>query len=252
MPKKKVTLSIESKVYDNFQKYCEENAIMLSKKIEIVMKDLLKNKKSLSLFFMLFLSVFLMSGVSAAQIFTDGFESGGLSGWTLSNNGNLGVQNWTASQMNPYSGLWHALGNPRDATEPASTLERTISTSGYSNITLTYYRKITFNDNFDDYQALWYDGSVWTAIESLRNAKTVDANYVYKEFNLSSSAENNPNFKIKFECTGGHVDDYCRVDNVNIIGLVIDTTPPSFSNYVESPTNNSAYSRGSLTGLMSQ
>ena len=33
--KKKVTLSIEAEIYDTFQEYCEKNAIVLSKKIEI-------------------------------------------------------------------------------------------------------------------------------------------------------------------------------------------------------------------------
>jgi hypothetical protein len=42
---KKVTLSIDSITYDAFQKYCEENAIMLSKKIELFMKELLEKKK---------------------------------------------------------------------------------------------------------------------------------------------------------------------------------------------------------------
>lgn len=40
--KKKVTLSINSEIYDNFKKYCEENAIMLSKKVELFMKKELK------------------------------------------------------------------------------------------------------------------------------------------------------------------------------------------------------------------
>lgn len=44
MVKKKVTLSLEDSVYSDFQKYCEENAIMLSKKIEIFMKEFLKDK----------------------------------------------------------------------------------------------------------------------------------------------------------------------------------------------------------------
>ena len=44
-PNIKVTLSIDEKVYFDFQKYCEDNAIMLSKKIEIFMKDFLKEKK---------------------------------------------------------------------------------------------------------------------------------------------------------------------------------------------------------------
>ena len=36
--KKKVTLSIDSDVYDSFRQYCDDNAIMLSKRIEIFMK----------------------------------------------------------------------------------------------------------------------------------------------------------------------------------------------------------------------
>ena len=42
---KKVTLSIDSAIYDDFQKYCEENAIMLSKRIELFMKELLEKRK---------------------------------------------------------------------------------------------------------------------------------------------------------------------------------------------------------------
>jgi len=46
MPKKKVTLSIDSKIYDSYRDYCEENAIMLSKKVEIFMKkELEKNEE---------------------------------------------------------------------------------------------------------------------------------------------------------------------------------------------------------------
>jgi hypothetical protein len=45
MQKKKVTLSLDAKVYSEFQKFCEENAIMLSKRIEIFMKELLDKSK---------------------------------------------------------------------------------------------------------------------------------------------------------------------------------------------------------------
>ncbi|MBW2965715.1 hypothetical protein KY342_01275 [Candidatus Woesearchaeota archaeon] len=40
--KQKVTLSINTKIYREFQRYCENNAIMLSKKIELYMKKVLK------------------------------------------------------------------------------------------------------------------------------------------------------------------------------------------------------------------
>ena len=42
---KKVTLSLDVETYDSFQKYCEENAIRISKKIEIWIRDFLKEKK---------------------------------------------------------------------------------------------------------------------------------------------------------------------------------------------------------------
>ncbi len=42
MGNKKVTLSIEEKVYKKFQKYCNRNAIMLSKKIELFMAEEVK------------------------------------------------------------------------------------------------------------------------------------------------------------------------------------------------------------------
>ena len=45
MVKKKVTLSLETRTYEDFQKYCEENAIMLSRKIEIWIEDFLKEQK---------------------------------------------------------------------------------------------------------------------------------------------------------------------------------------------------------------
>ena len=45
MSKKKVTLSIDSDTYNKFKAYCEQNAIMLSKKIELFMKGELESKK---------------------------------------------------------------------------------------------------------------------------------------------------------------------------------------------------------------
>lgn len=45
MMKKKVTLSLDVNIYNSFKKYCEENAIMLSKRIELEMKKILKEAK---------------------------------------------------------------------------------------------------------------------------------------------------------------------------------------------------------------
>jgi hypothetical protein len=50
--KKKVTLSLDSEIYKQFQKFCEQNDIMLSKRVERIMREQLnkaiKNQNSVS------------------------------------------------------------------------------------------------------------------------------------------------------------------------------------------------------------
>ena len=43
---KRVTLSICSETYEEFQRYCEENDIILSKRVERLMKQELEKKKT--------------------------------------------------------------------------------------------------------------------------------------------------------------------------------------------------------------
>lgn len=43
---KRITLSVDSKVYEDFQKFCEENDIIISKRVERLMnKELEENEK---------------------------------------------------------------------------------------------------------------------------------------------------------------------------------------------------------------
>ena len=42
----KATLSIDSQAYSDFKKYCEANAIMLSKKIELIMINIMGEEKN--------------------------------------------------------------------------------------------------------------------------------------------------------------------------------------------------------------
>jgi len=41
----KVTLSFDDKVYEKFKKFCNDNAIMLSKKLELEMLKILNGKE---------------------------------------------------------------------------------------------------------------------------------------------------------------------------------------------------------------
>jgi len=46
MTNKRVTLSVDSKIYDEYKKYCEEKGMILSKQFEIFMNnELRKNDK---------------------------------------------------------------------------------------------------------------------------------------------------------------------------------------------------------------
>lgn len=44
MTNMRVTLSVDSKIYNEFKKYCEEKGLIISKQVELFMKDELSKK----------------------------------------------------------------------------------------------------------------------------------------------------------------------------------------------------------------
>jgi hypothetical protein len=44
MGKRKVTLSFDDKIYEKFKKFCNDNAIMLSKKLELEMEKMMAKR----------------------------------------------------------------------------------------------------------------------------------------------------------------------------------------------------------------
>ena len=169
-----------------------------------------------------------ISAFAQTEIFFDGFESG-ISGWSLSHAS--GANDWTASTTDPYQGSYHAQSQPSSTTEPASIMEKTISSSGYQSIIINYSRKLVGLDGVDEFQVKWFDGSTWQILEQTGANPADDLAYVSKQFSLGSGANNNAAFAIKFECTAGAVSEFCRVDNVKIVGdeIIIDTTAPDIS-----------------------
>ncbi len=45
MPSKSVTLKLDSKVYDDYRKFCKEEGLIISKQVEKFIKEELKNNK---------------------------------------------------------------------------------------------------------------------------------------------------------------------------------------------------------------
>ncbi len=181
------------------------------------------------------LFLFLINLASAITIFSDDFESGNLNAWNKTNV--AGARNWTANQTNPFQGSWHAQSQPESTTEPASVLSINISTSNYQDISIFYYRRLVGIDAGDEFQMEWFNGTTWEILESTGSSSANNAVYLARNFNLSSVANNNQYFQIKFECTAGATSEYCRVDNVIITGSSIqDTTLPTVN--IIAPRNN--------------
>lgn len=162
----------------------------------------MKFNKLLSLFAFVTLAVFSLTLASAqSTIFLDDFNSNlpaswSVSGWSLNSSGFIQAANSVA------------IGT------------RTASTSGFSNIALSLDRRLVdFAGSFEqtDYLKVLvsYDGSTFNQV-GLYN--TSSASFVTETISINSQANNNPNFKIGFECNTNEADEFCYVDNVRLSG----------------------------------
>ncbi len=171
--------------------------------------------------------------------FFEGFESNSFStnNWTL--NSSNGASNWSIVTTDAYAGTYHAQAQPLYTTEPASVMQVNIDTSNYTNITLSYYRRLVGIDVADEFKVKWWNGTNWTIVEETLGNSANDGSYVFKNFSLNGNASNKSSFMIKFECTAGATSEYCRVDNIQVNGSsmippVPDTTIPVINSVSES------------------
>jgi len=241
MGKKKVTLSVDAKVYNDFRKYCSDRAIMLSKKIELIMKDIMKDKKGRLIFLGMFVFVLMMGSVSADVLFFDDFEDGDVSDWTITDGATSG---WFVTTTEGPIGTNHVIARNTDSQ---TTIDRGVNTTGYQDIVFDFWWSIDTNnfDAGDYYYAEWYNGTGWTRV--LDYTGTPDqSSYTFDSNTLPSEANDNTDFQIRFICNANLGTEGCNVDNVTVSGDVIagDSEPPSFSGYVENPGNGSTYSVG--------
>jgi len=174
--------------------------------------------------------LYIISFASATTIFSDGFESGNLNGWELSNA--QFANPWNISSINPPFGNWNARAEPLNSSiEPASVMQKNASTAGYQNITLSYSRRLAGLDISDEFKVKWFDGNNWVVVEETSNLTVTNTSWIFKSFNLSVLAINNSNFKISFECTANSAGEDCRVDNVLLEGDVINQASGSYYGY---------------------
>ncbi len=239
MAKKKVTLSIEEKVYNDFQEFCENNAIMLSKKIELVMKEILKNKKKYVFLVLLFFA--FLPFASAAIISSDDFECGGFScgsGWGGA---------WSYTGTCEITGLGGALGNYHLRGQAGCDATRNFNNAVYANSNVSFWATAQSLEDGDFCYYYYYNGTGYTQLLSLTNGDD-DATHDFYRFKVDSYGfSNNAGIRIKSPPAGA---DYCAIDNITIFGFRdADTIPPTYSDYIEAQNNGSAYVPGQIYWL---
>lgn len=171
----------------------------------------MKFKVLSSLFAFVALAVLSLSLTSAATIFLDNFNSGIPSSWTP------GTWSLTSGYLES--------GSSTNDTNSIGT--RIASTSAFENIILSFDRQLSggFEANEGFIVSVSYDGSVFNAVSTQTgNSIPSDPSFVNQNINIPSAANNNPNFKIRFQCITNAATEFCRIDNVKLDGTSIQSS----------------------------
>ncbi|OGZ65612.1 MAG: hypothetical protein A3D34_00145 [Candidatus Staskawiczbacteria bacterium RIFCSPHIGHO2_02_FULL_33_16] len=160
---------------------------------------------------------------SNAPLFYDGFESDDFSAWTnTEETPDAQTSNtWTDGNTSASAHSTHLTGS--NGADPDDAIEKEISTTGFQNIKVRYAREVDITDGspFDDefFKAKFWDGSIWTDIEVIE-----DATMSSTMFTLPTLANNNPDFKLRFEMDASNSSsDNAYLDDVVIWGDELTT-----------------------------
>jgi pectate lyase len=144
-------------------------------------------------------------GAPGALPFSDGFESGNFTagGWTTQNT------NATVTTAAKYTGTYGA------KLAGTTWIEKAVSTAGYKNIYVKWTRKATGMDTGERLYTEWYNGSVWTQLES------TSSSWATQNKLCPSGANNNANFRIRFRTNANDAaTEYGYVDGVSVTGTL--------------------------------
>ena len=140
------------------------------------------------------------------NIFTENFETALL--WTKSSP----VTWYTGSPKN---------GKYSVRLQKTGSITKTISTVGYKNIKVTFNIGANSLDNNNErLEVLYYDGSSWTLLTSIKNGNENENNKLNPYLiALPTSVSDNPNFALRFKMVGSSTNDYGYVDDITVTGV---------------------------------
>jgi PKD repeat protein len=174
------------------------------------------------------------SGGAPTTIFSDGFENG-LTGYTTEPS----ARACYCSSQN------HYLINIRSG----GAVWRTISTAGYSTITVSCDFQVTSLEAGEYFEVLWYDGSTWSVIDTIADGDPdEDGTWRTYTYNLPAGAGNNANFAVKFDLESNLWDDNVYLDNLLVEGSSGGPSQP-VADFSGSPTSGNAPLNVTFTDL---
>jgi len=167
---------------------------------------------SLSTPFMLYPSI----TEAADTLFSDGFESSPdhFANWTNVDN------DW--DDINDTHG-----GSSAAEVKGANSdeLRKNISTSGYNNLTLSYWYKIPSGLDVNDHLKVQWsvDGTTWNLLVDYASSSTI-SNWIQGTHSIPTGAANNSGFRFRFLGESLENSDKFRLDDVLLSGDFIPTT----------------------------
>lgn len=175
-------------------------------------------------------------------IFSDGFESNDLSNWTTVGN------KWTVSSSQANSGTKKAQLNGPATLIPgplSGTLIKIFSTTGYQNITISYWYKINkaLENNDHVLVKIWNQSGDNQLIDLADYTNLPDGDWVFASFNLPSSFDNQSTIQFSFNAfmDAQAASDRFDLDDVLITGEAIETEEES-----QDEENNEEQERATL------
>jgi hypothetical protein len=117
---------------------------------------------------------------------------------------------------------WHSAspkhGNYSVRMRTDGSLTRTISTDGQMDVNVSFYLGTTgFEDGTDYALAEWYDGSGWTELARINYGDRSDDGALHKfDLPLPTSADDNPDFALRFAVYGNDSNDSAYIDDIEI------------------------------------
>ena len=149
-----------------------------------------------------FLRLYADGGGGAPEIFSDDFESG-----------NLTADGWTETGAGSTSGGASFSGAVGAQLKKSTTLEKAVSTVGYSNINVSYARRAISLDGGENLRVQWSTGGSWTTLETLNTTAYATASFV-----LPAGANNQSGFRIRFITNASKNNEKAYIDDVLVTG----------------------------------